>query len=124
MRKIGTKADCDNLAGVPPPVHQRIEETVAILNYHYGENRHIDKDLGGYVLLIEKEEDFLEFKKIFSEEISRITVEYADIIFWKDKPTHTASLYLVSSDFSILLIIPYALTPALFLADGIQGKEG
>ncbi len=124
MQKIGTKADCDNLKGLPRPVHQRIEETVAILNYHYGENRHIDKDLGGYVLIVEKEEDFLEFKKIFSEEISRITVEYADIIFWKGKPTHTASLFLISSDFSIFLIIPYSLTPASFLANATHGKEG
>ena len=124
MQKIGTKADCDNLIGLPPPVHQRIEETVAILNFHYGENRHIDKDLGGYVLLIEKKEDFLEFKKFFSEEISHITVEYADIIFWRDKPTHTASLFLVSSDFSVLLITPYSLTPTSFFANDEQGKEG
>lgn len=124
MQKISTKADCDRLIGLPPPVHQRIEETVAILNYHYGENRHIDKDLGGYVLLIEKKEDFLEFKKIFSKEISRITVEYTDTIFWSDKPTHTASLFLVSSDFSVLLIIPYSLTPTSFFANDEQGKEG
>ena len=123
MRKIGTKADCDCLEGLPPPVHQRIEETVAILNYHYGENRHIDKDLGGYVLLIEKEDDFLEFKKIFSEEVSNITIEYSDIIFWKDEPTHTASLFLVSSDFSILLIIPYSLTPTVFLTNKKHRNE-
>lgn len=124
MQKIGTKAECDSLKGLPPPVHQRIEETVAILNYHYGENRHIYKDLGGYVLLIEKEDDFLEFKKIFSEEISHITVEYADIIFWEGKPTHTASLFLASCDFSVLLIIPYSLTPISFFVDDRQGKEG
>ena len=123
MRKIGTKTDCERLWGLPPPVYQRIEETVALLNYHYGENRNIDEELGGYVLLIEREQDFVEFKKIFSEEICNITVEYSDIIFWEEKPTHTASLYLASSDFSVLLIIPYSLTPTLFITDNKREKE-
>ena len=88
MRKIGSKADCEKFWGLPPPVYQRIEETIALLNYHYGENLNVDKDLGGYVLLIERKKDFEEFKKIFSEELSHITVEYSDIIIWEDKPTH------------------------------------
>ncbi len=123
MRKIGTKADCEKLWGLPPPVYQRIEETIALLNYHYGENRNIDKDLGGYILVIEDKQDFAEFKKIFSEEVSNITIEYSDIIFWKDEPTHTASLFLVSSDFSILIIIPYSLTPTVFLTNKKHRNE-
>lgn len=122
MRKIGSKADCEKLWGLPPPLYQRIEETIALLNYHYGENRNIDKDLGGYILLIEDKQDFAKFKKLFSEEVSNITVEYSDIILWKDKPTHTASLFLVSSDFSVLLIIPYSLTPTAFLNDNKREK--
>ncbi len=123
MRKIGAKSDCEKLLGLPPPLYQRIEETIALLNYHYGENRNIDKDLGGYVLIIDDKQDFDEFKKIFSEEISNVTVEYSDIIFEEDKPTHTASLLLVSSDFSILLVIPYSLTPASFFADDAQKEK-
>ena len=123
MRKIGSKADCEKLWGLPPPVYQRIEETIALLNYHYGENRNIDKDLGGYVLVIEDNQDFDKFKKTFSKEVSNITVEYSDIIFWEDKPSHTASLFLVSSDFSVLLIIPYSLTPTAFFSDNKRDKE-
>ena len=67
MQKICSKADCEKLWGLPPPVYKRIEETVAILNYHYGEKRNIDKDLGGYILVMEDKQDFDEFKKIFQK---------------------------------------------------------
>ena len=60
MKKISKKADCERLAGLPPPVQFEIEKTVALLNYYYGENRNADKDLGGYVVLIEDEQDFAE----------------------------------------------------------------
>lgn len=119
MRKISTKQDCEKLFGLTLP-----EKTFALLNSYYGDSRNPDNDLGGYVLLIENEQDFADFKKIFSEEINHITVEYADILFWNGKPTHTASLFLVSSDFSVLLMIPYLLTPISFFANDEQGKEG
>ena len=122
MKKIGTKKDCEGLSGLPPPVHQKIEETVALLNFYYGEMRDIDKDLGGYVLLIENLNDLEECKKIFSQDIETLIPEYTDIIRWKNKESYTSSPIQCSSDFSIVLLIPFSLTPKSFLTF-LEGGE-
>ena len=66
MKKICTKKDCQELMGLPPPVHAKIEEAVSLLNFYYGENRDVDKCLGGYVLLIESDIEIAEFKNKFT----------------------------------------------------------
>ena len=110
MKKIWTKAQCHELMGLPPPVHAKIEETVAILNFYYGENRDVDKNLGGYVLLIESEKDFESLKAILHEEIENLTAEYVDII-----PCEKTSAYvcaqIMPSDYSVVMLIPRPITP-------------
>lgn len=91
MKKIWTKAQCHELAGLPPPVHAKIEETVAILNFYYGENRDVDKNLGGYVLLIESEADFERLKAIFHNEIENLAAEYVDIIPYKNTSAYVCA---------------------------------
>ena len=117
MKKIGTKKDCEALTGLPPPVHGKIEETIALLNFYYGENRNIDKDLGGYVLLIETQEDLKEIKKFLSMDSKDIVSEFTDIIKWNGENVYTISLMLISNDFSVSLIIPYQMTPTTLLKD-------
>lgn len=118
MRKIGTKEDCKELKGLPPPVRFNIEEAIKTLNCYYGENRDIDKNLGGYVLLIEKEEDIVELKDIFGTNAKNLVSEFTDIIICEDGMNYTSSLVLLSCDFSILLIMPEALTPENLLERG------
>ncbi|MDM1012523.1 hypothetical protein [Clostridium perfringens] len=40
-------------------------EIINVLDDNYGENRDIDKDLGGYVLVVESVEDVKELKNIY-----------------------------------------------------------
>lgn len=115
MKKISKKADCERLAGLPPPVQFEIEKTVALLNYYYGENRNADKDLGGYVVLIEDEQDFAEVEKFFSCKINDVIPEWVNIIECRGKAAYICSLCLISCDFSIVLVIPYSITPHSFL---------
>ena len=123
MKKISKKADCERLAGLPPPVQFEIEKTVALLNYYYGENRNADKDLGGYVVLIEDEQDFAEVEKIFFCKINDVIPEWVNIIECQGKEAYTSSLCLISCDFSVVLIIPYSMTPHSFLEyENIGGR--
>ena len=111
MKKIWTKAQCHELMGLPPPVHAKIEETVAILNFYYGENRDVDKNLGGYVLLIENEADFESLKAIFHEEIENLTAEYVDIIPCENTSAYICAQIMLSDDYSVVLLIPRPITP-------------
>lgn len=114
MKKISTKQDCERLCGLPPPVLFEIEKTVALLNFYYGEMRNPDTDLGGYVLLIEKSEELNNLKKIFHQEIDKITPEFLDIIRASEESYASAQIQL-SSDFSVVLVMALSITPPHFL---------
>lgn len=57
MKKIYLKKQLEELNDYPVEVIKSISETIEILNENYGEARNVDKDLGGYVLVIESLED-------------------------------------------------------------------
>ena len=97
-----------------PPVLFEIEKTVALLNFYYGEMRNPDTDLGGYVLLIEKSEELNNLKKIFHQEIDKITPEFLDIIRASEESYASAQIQL-SSDFSVVLVMALSIAPSHFL---------
>lgn len=49
MRKIYLKEQLGALNKYPVEVIKSIFETIEVFNENYGENRNVDKDLGGYV---------------------------------------------------------------------------
>ena len=57
MKKIYLRKQLRELSNYHIEVIKSISETVNILNENYGENRDVDKDLGGYVLIVESIED-------------------------------------------------------------------
>ena len=82
-------------------VIKSISETIGILNENYGENRNVDKDLGGYVLVVENIEDIKEIKNGM---LKGILPEYTDEIICSEGVNYTSSLFLLSSDFSVVVI--------------------
>ena len=82
-------------------VIKSISETIDILNENYGENRNVDKDLGGYVLVVENIEDVKELRNGMLKDI---LPEYIDEIICSEGVNYTSSLFLLSSDFSVVVI--------------------
>lgn len=79
-------------------VLQNIEEVITIINENYkGESRNVDSDLGGYVILIDNEE---EVKSIQSEILKDVIPEYTDEIIAEKYYT---TLFLLSSDYSVMI---------------------
>lgn len=98
------------LSNYPIEVIRSISETVNILNENYGENRNVDKDLGGYVLVAESLEDIKELK---SGILKKILPEYTDEIICSEGVNYTSSLFLLSSDFSVVVIADEELSKLL-----------
>ena len=67
MIKIGTKKDLDKIAHLPMNVQKAICEDIKILDENYGENRNIDRDMGGFIVVCEKDEELniCNFEKNF-----------------------------------------------------------
>ncbi|EKQ55884.1 MULTISPECIES: hypothetical protein [unclassified Clostridium] len=81
-------------------VIEEVEEIITLLNDNYGANRDVDKDLGGYIALLESKEDVAEIK---ANSIKGLLPEYTDIIRSDDGIDYYSSLFLLSDDYSIVV---------------------
>ncbi|EHI96916.1 hypothetical protein CDLVIII_0178 [Clostridium sp. DL-VIII] len=75
-------------------------EIVGLLDENYGVYREIDKDLGGYITILESKEDVAEIK---ANSIKGLRSEYTDIIKSDDGIDYYSSLFLLSDDYSIVV---------------------
>ncbi|HAT4320274.1 TPA: hypothetical protein ACOTGW_003158 [Clostridium perfringens] len=110
MKKIYLKKQLEELSDYPVEVIKSISETIDILNENYGENRDVDKDLGGYVLVVESIEDVKELKNGMLKDI---LPEYTGEIICSEGVNYTSSLFLLSSDFSVVVIAEEELSKIL-----------
>lgn len=110
MKKVYLKNQLKKLKNYSIELIKSISETIDILNENYGENRDVDKDLGGYVLVVETLEDVKELKNGMLQDI---LPEYTDEIICSEGVNWTSSLFLISSDFSIVVIADEGLSKFL-----------
>lgn len=110
MKKIYLKKQLGELSDYPIEVIKNISETIEILNENYGENRDVDKNLGGYVLVVESIEDVKELKNGILKDI---LPEYTDEIICSEGVNYTSSLFLLSSDFLVVVIAEEELSKIL-----------
>ncbi|EOU1763244.1 TPA: hypothetical protein ACOTGY_002327 [Clostridium perfringens] len=110
MKKVYLEKQLVELSYYPVEVIKSISETIDILNENYGENRNVDKDLGGYVLIVESIEDVKELRNGILKDI---LPEYTDEIICSEGVNYTSSLFLLSSDFSVVVIADEELSKIL-----------
>lgn len=123
MKKIVHREDVEALIGLPVEVSAKATEIAGILDDNYGEERDSVKDLGGYILIAESEKDvekmdeLIDFEYVFPEHVEMISCD-------KGGEYYTNSLMLLSSDYSISLLIPLKLTPKELLQYlDVEGRE-
>lgn len=91
-----------------------VKSILEILDFKYGDYRDKYKDNGGYVIVVEKEEDFKEILEKTYINCDEVIPEYVDRVDCSDGRVYTNSLILCNNDYSISLIIPLELTPQNF----------
>ena len=79
---------------------QEAEEIIILLDKNYGMNREVDKDLGGYILIAESEEDVADIK---ANIIKGLIEEYTDLIKSDDGIDYYSSLFLLYDDYSVVV---------------------
>ncbi|MGU8238123.1 hypothetical protein ACV3T9_12855 [Clostridium perfringens] len=110
MKKTYLKKQLEDLSNYPIEVIKSISETIDILNENYGENRDVDKDLGVYILVVESVDDVKELKNGMLKDI---LPEYTDEIKCSEGVNYTSSLFLLSSDFLVVVIVDEELSKIL-----------
>lgn len=101
MKKVYNESQLVKLNSIPVEVIEFVRELIVILNEAYGEDRNVESDLGGYVLIAENIVDIEIFKQ---EKLKGLVPEYTDIIECSEEVNWTFSLFLLSSDFSIVVV--------------------
>ena len=109
-RKIYLKNQLKELKEYPIEVIDSISETIEILDDNYGANTDIYNDLGGYVLI---EENIADIEILKQYKLQGLIPEYTDIIECSEGVNWTSSLFLLSSDFSIVVVITEELSKFL-----------
>ena len=72
-----------------------------MLDENYGVERNIKVDLGGYVVIAE---NIIDIEILKQDKLKGLVAEYTDIIECSEGVNWTSSLFLLSSDFSIVVV--------------------
>lgn len=109
MIKIAHRNEIATINHLPLEVISIVSETANILDDNYGEERNANDD-GGYILVVENEEDIKEVNDEIGIDVTTAIPEYVDLIKCSNGEKYTNSLILCNNDFGISLIIPLSLT--------------
>lgn len=113
MKKIVHESEAQLLEDLPDEVRSKAAEIAAVLDEYYGESRDAERDLGGYVLIAEEPEDMEEIRKVV--DFAYTLPEFVDKLSCLGHDSYTNTLMLLSSDYSISLLIPLRFTPVELL---------
>ena len=101
MKKIYKENQLLEVNNMPIEVIESIKVTIDILNENYGFNRAIESDLGGYVVIAE---NIVDIEVLKQDKLQGLVLEYTDVIEVVNGVNWTSSLFLLSSDFSIVVV--------------------
>lgn len=101
MKAIYSKEQLKELKSYPVEVINNISDIIEVLDENYGVERNIKADLGGYVLIAE---NIVDIEILKQDKLKGLRAEYTDMIECSKGVNWTSSLFLLSSDFSIVVI--------------------
>lgn len=84
MIKIGTKKDLMKISHLPIHIQNAICEDIKVLDENYGEGRNVDVDMGGFVVVCEKNESIHieNFNKDFdAPEFTQVICPYTKYLY-------------------------------------------
>ena len=100
MKKIYKESQLLELNNIPSEVIKSIKVTIDILNENYVEDRDVESDLGGYVVIAE---NILDMEILKQDKLQGLVPEYTDIVECSEGVDWTSSLFLLSSDYAIVV---------------------
>ena len=101
MKKVYKENQILEVNNIPSEVIESIKITIDILNENYGEDRDVEADLGGYIVIVE---NIVDIKIMKQDKLQGLIPEYTDIIECSEGVNWTSSLFLLSSDFAIVVV--------------------
>lgn len=101
MKKIYKESQLLELNNIPSEVIKSIKVTIDILNENYVEDRDVESDLGRYVVIAE---NIVDMEILKQDKLQGLVPEYTDIVECSEGVDWTSSLFLLSSDYAIVVV--------------------
>ena len=101
MKKIYLNEQLNELRAYPVEVINSISDIIDVLDENYGVERNIKADLGGYVLIVE---NIVDIEILKQDKLKGLIAEYTDMIECSEGVNWTSSLFLLSSDYAIVVV--------------------
>ncbi len=114
--KIGTVADMESIVFEDSTSKKEVCKYATILTEEYGADRNIDKDDGGYILYATPGTKADDLRKLF--DYTQNIVEFVDV----DGGVCSA-VYILSSDFGVVIVMSLADAPPEILKETINKTE-
>lgn len=100
---VGKVKELDKVKHLPMSVVEKINELVQVLDNEYGPERDINRDLGGYVAVVEQAGDITQLKKS-NLDIEAEIPEWVDEVVVEGNIVWTVALFILSDDYSIVVV--------------------
>lgn len=100
---VGRVKEMDKIKYLPRNLVEKINELVQVLDNEYGSERDVDKDLGGYVAVLEQVVDIEQLKES-NLDIEAEIPEWVDEVVDEDNVVWTIALFILSNDYSIVVV--------------------
>lgn len=100
MKKLITKQDLPQIVHMDMDLQRMVTQDLAALDENYGANRKIT-DMGGFVAVLENEEDVKTLRENFYLNINEDIPEYLD-----DLHRYIKKMFLVGAEYAIVVYIP------------------
>ena len=101
MKKVYNESQLIKFNNIPVGVIEYVKETVVVLNALYGEERDTENNLGGYVVIAE---NIVDIEILKQDKLQGLIPEYADMIECSRGINYNSILYILSSDFAIVVV--------------------
>ena len=101
MKKIYKENQLLEAESLQLEVSETIRATIEVLDDNYGADIDIESDLGGYIVIAE---NIVDIEILKQDKLQGLIPEYTDIIECSEGVNWTSSLFLLSSDFAIVVV--------------------
>lgn len=112
MLRLGRVTDMVMIQSYPIELQTAILEELEIFDDNYGDDRDVYHQEGGYIILTESEEDLPEIgREIYTDIRIEGSPEFVNVIECKNGKVYTISSFIVGTDFTYDIVMPYDITP-------------
>lgn len=86
---------------------EQMKETIGYLDENYGENRHLEHDLGGYGIALLSQEDYESYyhKILEHHHMTDLEPEYEEDVAVSPTLVYVRKVFIISSDYAVVILL-------------------